>query len=295
MKLRRMWVGPLIALCLSTIVLNCYRPNIAQGGFTCATGGVCPDGFHCLATNNRCYQGDAGPEAPTCSAPLPATTCATGPATGQTCNPTCQMGCLCGFCAVTAGATKCVTTAAGNSGIGEICDPRGEVPCKEGLFCKPECNSTDPSLGRCYKFCAVAADCQICNGDGSCQTTTCTVNGASSAPNGGTPLAFKLCSLPAQQCDPIGTTTSGCPATNPAAFACYADSDRTFCDCQGTQAANSTTCRFVGECIPGYTCVILIPGGTTGSCLRACQSNADCTLPTTCNFVPGDSVYGYCL
>ena len=215
------------ALCLSTVVLSCYRPNIAQGGFTCATGGVCPDGFHCLATNNRCYQGDAGPEAPTCSSVPPMNTCQTGAATGQKCNPTCQMGCDCGFCAVTAGATKCETIAAGKSGIGEVCDPRGEVPCKEGLFCKPECNSTDPSLGRCYKFCALADDCQICNGDGSCQTTTCTVSETSTAPTGGGSFSFKLCSLPPQQCNPVGTTSSGCATTNPAAFACYADSDQT--------------------------------------------------------------------
>lgn len=265
------------------LVVGCYRPNIAQGGFTCATGGACPDGFHCLTSNNRCYQGDAGPEAPTCNTPPPSSTCSTAV-------------CSCGFCAVTGGTAKCVTTAAGKSGIGELCDPRGETPCKEGLFCKPECSSTDPSLGRCYKFCAVTGDCQICDADGSCQTTTCTVNGASSPPNGGTPLSFKLCSLPAQQCDPIGnTTTSGCPTTSPTAFACYADSDQTFCYCQGTEAADSTMCRFVGECVPGYTCVILTPGGTTGSCLRACQSNADCTLPAICNFVPGDHVYGYCL
>jgi hypothetical protein len=293
---QRTWAALSVALLGSlSVVAGCYRPNIAQGGFVCAAGSVCPDGFHCLTANNRCYQGDAGPEAPSCSATQPVATCSTGPASGQTCNPNCQMGCSCGFCGMANGATTCLTVTAGKSDIGDLCDPRGQAPCKAGLFCKPECTSTDPSLGRCYKYCAQPSDCQICDSDGSCQTTTCTVGWTSAAPSGSPSLMFKLCSLPPQQCNPISTTTGGCPATNPAAFACYADSDQTFCDCQGTLTPSSAQgCTFVGQCVPGYTCVRL-SATAPGSCHPACQSNADCTSPATCNFLPGESVYGYCL
>lgn len=271
------------------LVAGCYRPNIASGGFKCATGNVpCPDGFHC-GPDKLCYLGDGGP---TCDSPPPTPSCSTGPSGGQACNQNCERGCSCGFCSVANGATVCLTVAAGTSGVGEVCDPRAQAPCQKGLFCRPECNSTDASLGRCYKFCADSSDCQICQGDGSCQNTNCIVNQTSSNPTGGS-LSFKLCSLPNQQCDPVGAT-SGCPATTQDAFACYANDDDTLCDCKGTFAAGPTGCALVGDCIPGYTCVKL-SATAPGSCLPTCQVNGDCTLPATCNFLPGDSKYGYCL
>jgi hypothetical protein len=275
----------------SAMVIGCYRPNISQAGLKCAAGDVCPDGFHC-ASNGLCYEGDAGPTAPVCNFPPPTPSCATAPASGQQCNPSCQTGCDCGFCSVSSGATTCLPMNAGNGAVGDICDPGKPAPCQQGLYCKPECGSSDPTLGRCYRFCTAASDCQICSGDGACQSTTCTVTETSTSSTG-QPFSFKLCSQPIQQCSPLGPT-SGCPTTD-SAFACYSESDDTYCDCKGTITPNptKTPCNFVGDCIPGYSCVPF-GGGVANSCLPTCRSNTDCTAPAMCNLLAGDHVFGYC-
>ena len=41
--------------------VGCFKPDVANGGFICADGGVCPDGFTCAPIDNRCYKADAGP------------------------------------------------------------------------------------------------------------------------------------------------------------------------------------------------------------------------------------------
>jgi hypothetical protein len=256
------------------LVLACYRPDILQGGFKCASGDVCPDGFHC-ASNHFCYSGDAGPEVAACVSPPPTATCSTGPISPQACNPNCQTGCECGFCTVANGATICQTVAAGSNDIGDVCDPTTVASCKAGLFCRPECQTTNPPLGRCYKFCASDSDCQS-------QNTLCGANGSSAA------LTFKLCNLPNQQCNPVGAT-SGCP-TDQGVFACYATSSgQTSCDCQGTATANMT-CIFPSDCLPGYNCV---SAQGMQTCQPTCGSSSDCTLPATCNQADPNS-YGYC-
>lgn len=185
----------------------------------------------------------------------------------------------------------CLTVTAGAANVGDLCDPRQPAACQKGLYCKPECNTTDSTFGRCYKFCDVSSDCQICTGDGACQTTTCTVTETSTSPDGGS-LSFKLCSPLAQACDPVGAT-SGCLTTD-SALACYAQTDQAFCYCKGAiQPGSMSSCGFVGSCIPGYTCVQL-GAGATAQCLPACRSSADCTPPKTCSFAPGDHIYGYC-
>src|SRR5580698_9083944 len=282
--LRIQWASLLLVLGLALPATSCYRPNITSGVLECAAGATpCPDGFKC--NDGRCYQGDGGPA---CESPPPTPSCSTDPAAGQTCNPTCDKGCACGFCSVVNGATTCVTTAAGSANVGDICDPTKPAPCQKGLYCKAECDSTDPAFGRCYKFCDVASDCQICNGDGACQTTTCTVS-ATSTSSAGQPFSFRLCSQPAQDCAPTGAT-SGCPTTD-SALACYSQNDEAYCYCKGTIPPNSTTmtCNFVGDCIPGYSCVNLGGGSSSGnSCLSTCCTNADCTSTADCKFLPGD-------
>jgi hypothetical protein len=275
----------------SGMVAGCYRPNILQGGLRCTDAGACPDGFHC-ASSGLCYEGDAGPTGPVCGSTPPTPSCTTAPATGQPCNPNCDFGCSCGFCGVTDGKTTCLTVPAGSAAVGDVCDPRGQAPCQKGLYCKPECGSVDPDLGRCYKFCAAASDCQVCTGDGACQATTCTVTETSTSSTGQS-FSFMLCSQPTQQCSPLGAT-SGCPTAD-SAFACYSQSDETFCDCKGTIPPNPTNmpCKFVGDCIPGYSCVPF-GGGVANSCLPTCRTNTDCTAPATCNFLAGDHIFGYC-
>jgi hypothetical protein len=275
MTFRRVWSAPLISLFGSLMfVVGCYRPNIAQGGFQCASGNVCPDGFHCVSSNNRCYEGDAGPESPVCvSSPTP--TCSTEAATGQACNPTCQTGCACGFCSVANGATTCLTVTAGNSDIGEVCDPQTEAPCKAGLFCRPECGQT--TFGRCYKFCAAKDDC---NG------LDCGASGTSSGSAG--TFSFSLCNLPDQTCDPVAK--SGCPTDPNEVLGCYVDSfGGTFCDCNGTKAIGDS-CAFAGDCSPGLICENF---GPTNTCEAVCVSASDCTSSGGC--MPTNGSFGYCL
>jgi hypothetical protein len=252
-----------------TILTGCYRPNIADGGFKCAAGGVCPDGFHCVSSNNGCYEGDAGPAAPTCNIPTPTASCTIAPATGQSCTPACQFGCECGRCNVVNGVATCNQTG-GSKDIDDICNLTSD-DCKAGLYCQPACNS--PGFGRCYKFCSTGTDCW----NGVCSAAARDMNMQ--------PTAFKVCDISPQNCDPIGN--SGCPST---VLACY-DSffGKPYCDCQGTGAVGAD-CLTNSDCTPGETC-LSVGGGT--KCVQLCPSSANtCTSPATCNDV--DGTYGYC-
>lgn len=264
------------------LVAGCYRPSIASGGFQCAAGKVCPDGFHCLTSNNRCYQGDAGPEAATCASPAPMENCSRGP-DGGVCNPSCQTGCECGFCSIVSGTASCMTVAAGNNDIGELCDPTRKADCKEGLFCRTECQTT--TVGRCYKFCDVDHDCQIC-GDAGCRNGTCGVTGISTDSSGGTSVSFRLCNLPDEGCDPVAP--SGCPAGQDV-LACYAEGIQTLCDCRGT-ASKGAQCTNPSSCLPGLICINLAGKAT---CQQICRNGGgECTPPASCMLTNGS--YGYC-
>ena len=260
----------LIGLC--GLDVACYRPNIAQGGFRCAAGDApCPDGFHC-ASDSRCYEGDAGPIAPACAfpPPTPKSNCSSDSTVGQACDPVCQTGCACGFCGVTSGAIKCLPVTEGTKDVGAICDPQSQADCKPGLFCRPECQTTN--VGRCYQFCASGADCEA--------PALCNVSSANSP--------VSLCSLPIEQCSPIALT--GCPSTGNV-LACYAENNAQACECVGTTPAGNT-CQFASECIPGYTCISLT-STALATCEKVCLSGSDCSAQTTCNN-PTGAPYGYC-
>jgi hypothetical protein len=240
---------------------GCFRPDIANGGFTCGQAGACPDGFTCASVDNRCYKLDAGPEA--CSSLPPAPMCDDGPAGTDTCNPACQTGCTCGRCTVAAGTAICL--AAGNKTRGQTCNPAAD-DCEAGLGCVREGCGTN--LGRCYEFCRTGNDCA----DG----LTCSVT-----LDGG----FRACGLPPAGCN--AQTGNGC---SPGLVCYYRDlGDTTLCDCPGQQD-EADTCVFYNDCIPGYTCVS-ISGVST--CRRLCTNGGgECTAPQTCH--PLGDPYGYC-
>lgn len=262
-----------IGLAAFLVALGCYSPHIVSGGFTCGSDGGCPDNFHC-ASNNRCYEeADAKIDVPVvCNSEFSAPQVCSAPhATGQSCNPGCQTGCMngCGWCAVTNGATKCLTGKPGTKDVGAVCTPSLESDCMPGLYCQPECGT-----GRCYRICDASAT-------GACGAgSTCNLRGRSSSDAG--TISFTLCSLVAGgTCDAVGQT--GCVAS---AFACY-PTVPTECDCPGA-VATGQTCAFAADCQRGASCIGLT--STTKVCLQTCKTTADCTTGTCMNASP----YGYC-
>jgi hypothetical protein len=256
---------------------GCYRPDIAPGGFVCGDGGVCPDGFHCLSADNRCWQGDAGPPPPVCSIPTPPSTCTTPPASGQPCNPACQFGCACGRCNVVKGAAQCNQTA-GSKVVNDVCNVSAD-DCKPGLYCQPECNT--PGFGRCYKFCSTGADCE----DGICMALA---RNASFQPIPG----FTVCDIAPQNppCDPIKNT--GCPPDFNDLLGCYYQvGSGPYCDCKGTNPAG-TTCALNNDCTPGEICLQTGPK-PPAQCEELCSlSQNTCSAGDLCT--PADSTYGFC-
>ncbi len=269
----RIRASRLAALLSLPAMFGCYQPNIAPGKLICAKGNICPDGYTCAA-DQRCYpasQGskDGGTDA--CASSLPKVTCATPPTLGQTCNPTCQTGCSCGeWCAVVGGSSKCVSGTPGTKTIADICDPASGVDCQPGLVCRPECGTT--TVGRCYKPCATTADC-----DTSCGATLNTT--------------FRLCNLPPQACNPVGSATTGCPSATGATFVCYDAAGSTSCECAGS-IGSGDVCVVNSSCVPGFRCV---GNGGSATCKQTCQTSSDCATGTpTCSPLSSQDSYGYC-
>ena len=88
---------------------GCYKPNVTDNGFRCATTGkACPDGYTC-GSDQRCSLNPAAPlpdSGPVdmkmmteggadavCSSARVAPLCADAPAMGDVCSPACQNGC----------------------------------------------------------------------------------------------------------------------------------------------------------------------------------------------------------
>jgi hypothetical protein len=255
-----------IALLVVLAAAACYRPNIQNGGFFCADGGVCPEGFRCNTMDNRCYQGDAGPEVQMCTDAAPATfSVCSDPPVGGECSPACQNGCTCGRCAVVAGASACINV--GPKMVGEACNTAAD-DCGTGLGCLKECGS---NLGRCFQFCG--------------PNTACSGNLLCNVPIPAT--TFMACDVAPSSCNPVGSAAAtSCPHS---AVACYVSGADTKCDCPGTAMADKD-CAVFNDCIPGYQCVSQ-SGKTT--CRQVCQTAADCTPPNT-RCVPSGGNYGFC-
>jgi hypothetical protein len=263
------------------IAFGCYSPNIRSGGFACGDGGACPDNFQCNPVNHLCYPGphDAAVEKLICKsdATVPQV-CPAEQVSGQMCNPGCQTGCGdCGWCAVVAGATTCLTGHGGTKTVGDVCDPANQTDCAPGLYCQPQCGT-----GRCGRFCD-SSDATVC-GTGS----TCSVAARKSD---GSRLAFAtLCSL-VDACDPV--SQMGCPST---AFACYPGSPNE-CDCTGTVATGQGCPNgLANQCIAGDSCFGIrnSAGDTTNTCLPTCKATADCKSGGSCMGATS-TLYGYCM
>jgi hypothetical protein len=252
------------------LAAGCFKPDIVNGGFTCADGGLCPDGFVCALVDNRCYKVDAGPEVAACVNPPPAPVdgCSDGPATGDACNPACQRGCSCGRCTVANDKAACVP--AGMKHRGDVCDLASD-DCQAGLGCIQEPATCGPNFGRCYQFCRTSADCPAGVG---CAITL----------NSG----HKVCGLAPQACDPKLDT--GCPDN---VLGCYwTEGNTTYCDCRGVQD-EADVCGIYNNCITGFTCV-QTPPNPLGACRMLCTpGGGECLAPQTCR--TGGNPYGYCI
>ncbi len=258
----------LVAMALmAAVALGCFRPSVASGGFTCSDAGLCPEGFRCASSDNRCYKPDAGPETIVCQTAAPTPLCGDGPAGSDECNPTCQTGCACDRCTVANDRVTCLP--AGAKKRGEVCNLQAD-DCEAGLGCVAEPIACGPSFGRCYKFCRDAADC-----DGG---LACSITVAGS---------IKVCALAPQACLPVADT--GCGNRW---LGCYywIDRDVTFCDCRGGQE-ESDTCGVYNDCIAGYTCVDMNGSST---CRRLCSpTGGECSGSQICR-TRGAAPYGYC-
>lgn len=297
----RLWAATALTA-LAALALGCYNPQIADGGFVCATSGkACPDGFACGA-DHRCSRSpvttpptDAGQGADSggehmCSSPPVTALCQAPPPAGKACNPACQTGCDCGRCNVVGDAPACVPSGA--KALGEICTAGDADNCAPGLICLLE--ACGNGLARCYRHCTV---------DAQCTNTICTIpiENAQGADTG-----FKTCDVPPQTCDPINNT--GCPDP---ALNCYLTSNNlTLCDCPSNpnptqQGMNNASCTIYSDCAPGFVCISNVNGLAGPHCHFACnlmrpscpsKAGVDGGVATATSCVPtgNGSMYGYC-
>lgn len=265
------------ATALLLVLVGCYSPNIAPGGYRCGDAGACPSGYRCAA-DHRCYSDsvDAKLDLPVvCDSGTSATPVCTAAAISGECNPGCQSGCSCGWCAVVNGASKCIEGTAGTKDVGVICDPARKSDCKVGLYCQPECGT-----GRCYK---------LCNSNDDCGSSSKCDQKAQKVTDGGSALTpFSLCRL-VVTCDPTVASSAMCPAP----FGCYPTGlgSQTECDCAGS-ISSGQGCMFLNDCQGGFSC-----NGQSGDagtiCQQTCTSSAQCTAGSCQNHT--STPFGYCM
>jgi hypothetical protein len=283
---------------------GCYKPNILDGGFVCASSGqACPDGYQCGA-DMHCWlhpdtaapppppppqdtgmesmmtidaDADAGGGEPMCQPPP--TLCADGPAAGDACSPACQKGCACGRCNVVAGKAACV--AAGSIPEGGVCNAAAD-DCAPGYICRLEmCGN---GLARCYRHCTSAAQC----GGSSC---TLAIYDSNNKPTG-----FSTCDVPKQDCNPLGGVASGCAP----ALSCYlTNANQTLCDCPRKAPApggNGDACTIYSDCSDGFICIQL-NGQSSAHCHFVCEVGAAGSCPQSepqCVPAGTNAKYGFC-
>jgi hypothetical protein len=275
----------------------CFKPNIQTGGFRCADGGVCPDGFKCdfnLAQPLCVTQlsdggvggkgglggmggsgGMGGQTAPSCFDARP--DCTPSDDAGI-CDPFCQTGCGCREkCSVNnAGTLTCnEPTKPVLKGTLAACSvssrgaPEQADDCAPGHVClEEECNP------RCYRF---------CRGDQDCDNAPCDRTAGAGGP--------KVCDVPFTSCTPLGGTKNvGCGI---GAMACYlssSHSDQTVCDCPFNAGTSNDDCSRSRDCNAGLACTYVIGAGKS-ICLQVCDlmaipNGSDCLSGTIGSCMP---------
>jgi hypothetical protein len=293
----------------------CFKPNITDGGFLCAEGGVCPEDFTCETGTNTCWRmlpdgglggkGGAGGKAgaggvsgaggaggETCFEAKPGCEPSDGGTDADLCDPFCQTGCAgCREkCSVNSNsALTCnQVTSTRLKGVLEACtissggfDTQSD-DCAPGLVCLADgCSS-----GRCYQYCRKDEDC----GNAACDRPIGT-------------SGQKVCDVPYADCNPVGST-SGCSGS--AKVACYLSSsrpDHTVCDCPYMAVSTQNICERSRDCVRGLACAAVPGMSGTKWCLQVCGSDDDCFsgVPGSCHPYRGTSgtgtantTYGFC-
>lgn len=292
-----------LALSVMLVAAACYRPNVLDGGFKCATKtGVkqCPDGLSCYDGICRKMPLDGGssedrgivdgtdatetvdrPEVPP-DCFRPKENCEPADAAAR-CDPWCQSGCTgckekcsantlgdltCNT--IVSGTVRnelqtCTLVSAGTAAQSDACAP--------GLVCLEDA-CTGGGSGRCYRFCRSDADCP------------------NSQCNRMQPSGWKVCDVPnVETCNPITPGSVGCPSGQ----GCYIAISRpthTVCDCPGAGLANEF-CSGSRSCFPGLLCVDP-NGGTDTICLKVCdltRNGADCPggIQGSCHMYSGNT------
>ena len=304
-------LGLMAALLAALTGVACFKPRIAEGGLTCAPGGVCPEGFVCdpnlgsVCVTHLSEAGVAGNGGaagiggaaglggmggePPCFEPK--ASCAAADA--GLCDPFCQTGCSgCRVkCSVnTLGALTCnqhpgtvVKGPLESCNIISADQSEQTDTCAPGHVCiEAECNR------RCYQFCRDNQDCA----NAACERQV---------GDGG----HKVCDVPFKACSPlIGSATVGCGGGTMACYLSSTHPDQTICDCPFGAAKEQEECQDSRDCIAGLACA---SRSGTKKCLRVCElamGGRDCPTqePDSCHPYLGatgtggtqHATYGYC-
>jgi len=260
-----------LALLLGLACAACYKPNIQSGGLLCPDAGACPEGFFC-AGDGHCREKMGEACKPDAARPVPLCT----PEPGDDCDPICQSRCQCGGCTLVGSTFQCMP--AGSKKRGDICNLEND-DCEPGNVCFRDCGN---KIGRCYRICGKGGvlNHAICEGGQRCGVTL--------TDRGGVATEYSLCEPPLEACNPL-VDSGDC---HDAALGCYlTPGGSPVCDCRGSMPPGDL-CGPYNSCVPGYRCVEIFG---EASCYKACRRNAsDCTAPSTCTMLAGDSTFGYC-
>lgn len=269
--------------------LDCYKPNIKDGGLKCnldaGTAKICPEGYTCNPSDHLCvkHPGDGGVDKsdadgggvdvppPPCYDARPNCTPGSG-----TCDPYCQTGCGCHEkCSINTMETFTCheVDPTGTPALYEPCNilsqglPAQTDNCAPGQVC-----IADNCARHCFRFCRDDNDCP----NAGCDREV--VDGGQ-----------KVCDVPFMDgCVPLsGSANTGCPGSATGTVSCYISAthpDKTLCDCPAGSGGSNAPCKHSRDCVRGLACVDR-RDGYPPRCLQVCDRNATTGL-AACNGVP---------